>query len=30
VVDLVAELGRLRFAGRSLQQLLEPGSFGGE
>jgi hypothetical protein len=30
VVDLVAQLGRLRFAGRGLQQPLEPGSLAGE
>jgi hypothetical protein len=30
VVDLIAQLGGLGFAGRSLQQPLEPGSRGGE
>jgi hypothetical protein len=30
VVDLVAQLGRLRFAGLGLQQPLEPGSLAGQ
>jgi hypothetical protein len=30
VVDLVAQLGRLRFPGGSLEQSLEPGSLAGE
>jgi hypothetical protein len=30
IVDLVAQLGRLWFAGLGLQEPLEPGSLGGE
>jgi hypothetical protein len=30
VIDVIAQVGRLRFAGLGLQQPLEPGSFAGE